>query len=67
MTSVLLFVEQWIVSVSNMYSFPGPGEQHYHFCEGRAKEDPEGSELRLPRILREKEKQQQRSICGDHA
>ncbi|XP_025761255.1 uncharacterized protein LOC102082992 isoform X2 [Oreochromis niloticus] len=31
------------------------GGQHHHFCEERAKEDPEVSQSRLPRMLRESE------------
>ena len=49
------------------YSVPAAGGQHHHFCEERAEEDPEGSESRLPRMLRESEEQQQRGICEDHS
>ena len=63
------FLDQWIVSLSNMdlmfgasslivlfiYSVPAAGGEHHHICEERAEEDPENSEFRLPRMLRESE------------
>ncbi|KAJ4918765.1 hypothetical protein JOQ06_022253, partial [Pogonophryne albipinna] len=35
------------------------GGEHHHFREERAEEDPEGSEIRLPRMLRESMKQEE--------
>ena len=69
--SMLLFVDQRTVSVSNMdlmsgsmvhsdgsfidFSVPAAGGQHGDFCEEGAEEDAEGCESRLPRMLWESE------------
>ncbi|KAJ4922163.1 hypothetical protein JOQ06_021744 [Pogonophryne albipinna] len=54
---------QWSVcpaaSDSAGFHIYAAGGQHHHFCEERAEEVPEGSEFRLPRMLRESMKQEE--------
>uniref|UniRef100_A0A3B4GPF2 NACHT, LRR and PYD domains-containing protein 12-like n=1 Tax=Pundamilia nyererei TaxID=303518 RepID=A0A3B4GPF2_9CICH len=53
------------------YPVPDAGGQHHHVCKERAEEDPEASESRLPRMLRESkgrrrtEEEDQRNFSGN--